>query len=74
MVCIPVEGTHCCALESLSWGVPCGRKQYSSFPQNEHKHLGAWTIPREEGSSSASETTPTLTGHCKRNTQRQNPE
>ena len=44
------------------------------FPQNEPKHLGAWTIPREEGSSSAPEATPTLNGHCERNTQRQKPE
>ena len=44
------------------------------FPQNEPKHLGAWTIPREEGCSSGTEATPTMNGHCECNTQIQKPE
>ena len=74
MVCIPVEETHFCALESLSRGVPVAENSTLHFPQNEPKPLGGWTIPREEGSFSETEATPTVTGHCERKTQRQKPE
>ena len=74
MVCIPVEGTHCCALEALAWGGNVAENSTLPFPQNEPKHLGALTIPQGEGSSSAPEATLTLNGHCERHTQRQKPE